>query len=144
MSPNEGLINTGVALVDAVLTIANLPGAGAFQLAVDAALKKRRAMARDILIEAIQREGVENVQFKDEDADEFIQMMLRFQKASEEGAARQNLKLLAQVIVGLKRNSTFQFDKFQTFANVLESSNSGRNPFPWKNVSLLFREFREK
>jgi hypothetical protein len=48
-------------------------------------------------------------------------MMMRFSKAAEEGTARQNLKLLAQVIVGLKRNRTFEFDKFQACANVLET-----------------------
>jgi hypothetical protein len=48
-------------------------------------------------------------------------MMMRFAKAAEEGTARQNLKLLAQVIFGLKRNRTFEFDKFQACANVLET-----------------------
>ena len=48
-------------------------------------------------------------------------MIMRFFKAAEEGTARQNLRFLAQVIVGLKKNSTFEFDKFQACVNVLET-----------------------
>jgi len=37
-----------------------------------------------------------------------------------DGAARENLRLLAQVIVGLKKNKALEPDKFRKWANILE------------------------
>lgn len=99
----------------------HLPGASVLGRAVNAAYDKRRVAAQEILMEAIKREGIENLQFKEGDADDLVQMIMRFSKAAEAGTARQNLKLLAQVMVGLKRNRTFEFDKFQACANLLET-----------------------
>ena len=48
-------------------------------------------------------------------------MVLRLGAAAAKGAARNNLRLLSQVIVGLKRHRSFEFDRFQKWANVLET-----------------------
>jgi len=117
----KGVILSGVTLAQEALTALNMPGASLLERAVNAAYEKRLAAAREVLIEAIKQEGIENVQFEEGDVDDLVQMMMRFAKAAEEGAARQNLKLLAQVIFGLKRNRAFEFDKFQACANVLET-----------------------
>ena len=121
MADGRDVVLSGVTLAKEALSVLHLPGASILEQYVNAAYEKRKAAAREILIDAIKREGVENLQFEEGDADELVQMMMRFAKAAEEGTARQNLKLLAQVIFGLKRNRTFEFDKFQAYANVLET-----------------------
>ena len=63
----------------------------------------------------------EDIEFGENDADELVQMLMRFWHASEIGTARENLELLAKVIVGLKRNQALVFDQFQNYANTLES-----------------------
>jgi hypothetical protein len=52
---------------------------------------------------------------------ELVQMLLRFSSAVDGGAAHKNLRLLAQVIFGLKRNKTFEYDKFSKWANILQT-----------------------
>ena len=69
----------------------------------------------------IEEGKAEDITFGESDADELVQMLMRFWRAAETGAARQNLELLSKVILGLKRNSTLEFDRFQTYANVLEA-----------------------
>jgi hypothetical protein len=98
-----------------------VPGSAILEKAVDAAYERRLRSARDVLIETIRHEGVESLAFSKDNADDLIQMMMRFAKAAQEGAARKNLKLLSEVIVGLKKNDDFRFDKFQLCANVLET-----------------------
>jgi hypothetical protein len=41
--------------------------------------------------------------------------------AVERGTAKENLDLLSKVIVGLKRNRLFEFDRFQEWCTILES-----------------------
>lgn len=121
MADSRGVVLTGVTLAQEVLSALHLPGASILETMVNAAYERRRASAREIFIELIKREGTENLQFEEGEVDDLIQMMMRFAKAAEEGTARQNLRLLAQVIFGLKRNRIFEFDKFLACANVLES-----------------------
>jgi hypothetical protein len=52
--------------------------------------------------------------------DPMVDILLRFSKAISDGTARDNLKLLAQVIAGLKKNKALQPDKFRKWAGVLE------------------------
>ena len=131
MDGSKGVILTGATLAEEVLSALHWPGASILERAVTAALERRRAEVRNMLLEAIRREGIENLQFEEGEADDLVQMMMRFAKASEEGVARANLKLLAQVIIGLKRNHAFEFDKFQSCANVLENFLSGMKSFSW-------------
>ena len=121
MSGGKGVIFTGISLIQETLSALSLPGSAILERAVHAAYERRLRAARDVLLETIRREGVENFEFSEDDADDLIQMMMRYAKAAQEGAARQNLTLLAEVIVGLKKNRAFEFDKFQASANVLET-----------------------
>jgi len=45
---------------------------------------------------------------------------MRFTKAVADGAARENLHLLAQVIAGLKKNKALEGDKFRKWCSMLE------------------------
>jgi hypothetical protein len=116
---DKGAVLATVTAIQETLAAFGVPGASVLERLATAAYEKRVAAARDIFIETLRREGLNNLRFAESDADDLVQMLMRFTKASEEGAARHNLKLLAQVIVGLKRNVALEFDKFQTYANVL-------------------------
>jgi hypothetical protein len=48
-------------------------------------------------------------------------MVLRLLDAVSKGTARRNLRLMSEVIVGLKRHRLFEFNNFQRWANVLET-----------------------
>ncbi|WP_156898234.1 hypothetical protein [Methylocapsa acidiphila] len=148
----QNLIRGGTAFVQDVLAGLSLPGSAVFGLAVANALERRKQEAIGVLIDEIKKEGIQNIKFSNNDADEFVQMLLRFSSAVDAGAVRQNLRLLAQVIVGLKRHKTFEFkfDRFSKWANVLQSltrneilflgacyknvSDRDPNEF-WKNIS---------
>jgi hypothetical protein len=90
-----------------------------------------------MMIETIKREGPENLQFDEDEVDEFVQMMLRFNKACLEGAAKESLRFVSQVIFGLKRNRTFEFDKFQLCTNVLEALTRDEIPFIGRMYKFL-------
>jgi hypothetical protein len=121
MSTKSDVTLSITATISDIISAAQLPGSSILQRAVEKALDKRKQEAVDALIAAIAAEGPNSIVFVDSDADELVQMLLRFWKAASEGAARENLRLLANVIIGLKRNSTLFFDQFQECANVLEN-----------------------
>jgi hypothetical protein len=89
--------------------------------AVSKAFEHRNRAAIDVLIAEVAKGKEEGIEFTEDDADEFVQTLLRFLSAVDAGAARQNLRLLAQVIFGLKRNKTFEYDKFSRWANILQT-----------------------
>lgn len=120
MAGSKDIVLSGVVVAQEILSALQLPGASLTQKAVEAALSRRAKAGREILFETIRQEGLDFSKPKEE-VDDFIQMMMRFSKSVNEGTARQNLKLLAQVMVGLKKNRTMDFDKFQSCANVIET-----------------------
>ncbi|MBB3592708.1 hypothetical protein FHX08_003052 [Rhizobium sp. BK529] len=60
------------------------------------------------------------IDFEADDIEPFIAVTLRFAKAMEMGTAHENLRLLAQVIAGLKKNKALTADTFMRWAGVLE------------------------
>jgi hypothetical protein len=72
------------------------------------------------LIEEVSKGSPEPINFTESDTDPLIEIIYRFSKAAADGAARENLRLLAQVIAGLKRNKALEPDKFRKWANILE------------------------
>lgn len=121
MSNGRDIVLSGAILAAETLSALSLPGASVVDKAVTGALDRRAKVAREVLLESISKEGVDEILQSEQDLDEFVQMMMRFSKCANEGAARQNLKLLAQVISGLKKNHILKFDKFQSCANVIEA-----------------------
>jgi len=117
----QDVVLTGTAIAQDVMGALFLPGSAVLGLAVEKALERQKNQAISILLDAIAEGERDNIVFGHDDADELVQMLLRFKAATEAGAARQNLKLLAQVIVGLKRNRTLEYDRFSRWANVLET-----------------------
>ena len=119
MAGNE-LIPFGAAVAADVLSAFHLPGGNTLQATATAFVEKRRREAATILIEEVSRGWHGQISFAEHDVDPLIEIILRFSKAVAEGAARENLRLLAQVIAGLKKNKALQPDKFRKWCGVLE------------------------
>jgi 3',5'-cyclic AMP phosphodiesterase CpdA len=59
--------------------------------------------------------------FEENDVHEFVHTVLRLDDAVSKGTARRNLRMMSQVIVGLKRHRLFEFNNFQRWATLLET-----------------------
>ncbi len=96
------------------------PFGGLFSKVADAYLEKRAALARDILIKEIEDGFHGGTTFEEEDIDPLIDILLRFSKAVSDGASKTNLRLLAQIVAGLKKNKALDGDAFRRWAAALE------------------------
>jgi hypothetical protein len=88
---------------------------------VERSIEKRNREAFCVIVSELERGQSQGVTFGEDDVNDFVQMVLRIVDAIGKGTANRNLRLLAQVIVGLKRCQAFEFDRFQKWANVLET-----------------------
>jgi hypothetical protein len=82
-------------------------------------LDRRTAEARDILIEELKQGRAIEAQVASQD--DAIAVIWRFLRASVEGSARLNLRLLAKAIVGQLQTGTLVADEFLQFADALSS-----------------------
>lgn len=115
------LITYGGALAGDVVS-ALVPGGSTISKIVDAYAEKKKAEAADMLIGEVSRGYHGEIEFDTHDIDPLIEIIYRFWKAVEAGAARENLRLLAQVIGGLKKNKALDdTDQFRKWSNILES-----------------------
>lgn len=114
MSGKE-MLPFGAAIASDVLSALQLPGGAFLSKFADKYLERKQKEAAEILIEEIAKGS-----FSESDIDPLIEITYRFSKAAADGAARENLRLLAQVIAGLKRNKALNSDKFRKWANILE------------------------
>lgn len=81
----------------------------------------RRNEAMLALVEAIEKGEQDFRHLDPEEIDPMVRITLRYVKAVQTGAAIENLKLLASIIAGQKRNRTLNYDKFSKWASCLES-----------------------
>jgi hypothetical protein len=109
------------ALIRDALSALHVPGGETLGHLVEQEIEKRNLESFKAILEELAKGAEENVVFEKDDVQPFVQMTLRLLEAVNRGAARRNLRLLAQVIIGLKRNRAFEFDRFQKWATVLES-----------------------
>jgi hypothetical protein len=119
MSGKE-IIPWGAAIASDVLSAFNVPGGSLLSKLGDKYLEKKQREAAEILIEEVSKGSSEPINFPDSEADPLIEIIYRFSKAAADGAARENLRLLAQVIAGLKRNKALEANQFRRWANILE------------------------
>lgn len=90
----------------------------AFGVAAQHLLRRRAEAARDILLDEIRR-GDKDLTAQEVDA--VVAVLLRYGRAAQEGAARLNLRLMAQVIVGQARLGCLYADEFLRYADILAS-----------------------
>ena len=109
-----------VAIVKDLLHALHLPGAETLGALVEKEIEKRNRATFNMLLEELEKARDGGVTFQEDDVHDFAQMVLRLYDAVSKGTARRNLRLMSQVIVGLKRHRLFEFDNFQRWANVLE------------------------
>ncbi|MGN4031768.1 transposase, partial [Burkholderia gladioli] len=76
---------------------------------LDRLLKTRRERATEIMLEALKR-GTTRVH--PDDLEESVSVLYRYLRAAEEGAARRNLRLLADVFAGQVRGKAVAADEF--------------------------------
>lgn len=113
---NSRMLSFGGALVgDIVSTL--VPGGSLFSKLVDQHLAQKTQEAVEIALQELSRG---NLEFGEEDAQPFVAVLLRYSKAASEGAARRNLRLLMQIVVGLKRNKALREDAFRRWAGIVE------------------------
>jgi hypothetical protein len=118
--PDTDIIPFGAAVVGDVLSALSIPGGNTFSALAFAALAKKRREAAEILIEEISSGRHGPVEFDAHDVDPLIEIILRFSKVVAEGAARENLVLLAQVIAGMKKHRALESDEFRKWSKVIE------------------------
>jgi hypothetical protein len=108
------------AIAGDVLSKFGIPGGNTLALA-GVWLDERRRAAADVLIDEVSKGHHGAIVFEEHDVDPLIEIIYRFTKAVADGASMDNLRLLAQVIAGLKKNKALDPDKFRKWANVLET-----------------------
>lgn len=109
------------SIVKDILHAVHLPGAETLGALVEKEISDRNKATFNALLEELEKARDEGVTFAENDVHEFVQMVLWLFDSVSKGTARKNLRLMAQVISGLKRNRLFEFDKFQKWATVLEA-----------------------
>ncbi|TAX91558.1 hypothetical protein ELH97_06300 [Rhizobium leguminosarum] len=115
-----GTLPWGASVAAEVLSNIGMPGGNLLVSLVDAYQEKKRTEASELLIEEIAAGRHGPVNFDSDDVDPFIAVTLRFARAVEIGSSRDNLRLLAQIIAGLKKNKALTGDAFMRWAGVLE------------------------
>ncbi len=117
MSKDEkSLTRFGAALLGDALSAVGIPGGSTLSELFKGAIAKRQLEALDILGKEL---AAGNLNLEDADVDAFVLAILRFSKAVDDGVARDNLRLLAKVIVGLKKNKALSTDSFSRWASIL-------------------------
>lgn len=117
---DSDLLPFGASIASDVLAAFSLPGGAVLTTVATSYIAKRRRNAAEILIKEIASGKHGPINFDEHDVEPLIDVILRFSKAVDEGAARENLVLLAQVIAGLKRNRALDTDHFRRWCAILE------------------------
>jgi hypothetical protein len=115
------LIPFGAAIAGDILSMFGLPGGNTLVQIAQGLLDKKRREATEILISEMSNGHHGHINFDEHDVDPLIDIILRFSKAVADGAAKENLRLLAQVIAGLKKKKALEGDKFQRWCGILEN-----------------------
>ncbi|WP_190237465.1 hypothetical protein [Rhizobium sp. R635] len=110
------LISYGAAFAGDLISLL-VPGGGLFSKLADGYVAKRRQEAIEVCLEELSRGKEEYVEA---DMEPFVVILLRYSKAVADGASMKNLRILAQIIAGLKKNKALSGDLFQRWAGILE------------------------
>jgi hypothetical protein len=102
-----------------IATDVSIPGSNTASAIIDTLLRKRLEIARDIFLEEIKAGNA--VKIKAATRDHEIGVMYRFSRAAQEGAARENLKLLAKFIVGFGERGKLFADDFYNFSAAIST-----------------------
>lgn len=110
-----------VAIVKDLLHALHLPEGETLGALVEKEIEERNRSTFNTLLQELEKARDEGFAFEENDVHDFVQMVLRLLNSVSKGTARRNLRLMSQVVVGLKQHRLFEFDNFQRWANVLET-----------------------
>jgi hypothetical protein len=97
----------------------HVPVVGVVKVAIQQVFKRRLAAAREILLEEMKC-GDKDI-FDAAELEEVAAIIYRYGRAAQEGAARINLRLLAQVMAGQRHAGVLKADEFLYYADILSS-----------------------
>ncbi|MBM3567994.1 MAG: hypothetical protein FJX46_04475 [Alphaproteobacteria bacterium] len=97
--------------------LSGIPGSALLGEAFKAVMEKRMRHARDVLTEELKRGAISIPEASA--ADPLAAMLFRYIRAAQEGSARLNLRLLAQVIAGQAHCGNLIADEFLYYADIL-------------------------
>lgn len=117
---SKDVLTFGSAVAGDLLSALGVPGGGTLAHLAGAFMEKRRKEAVDTFLSELSSGYHGSVQFAKEDLDPLVSILLRFSKAASDGAAIANLRLLSQVVIGLKKNKAMDDDNFRRWCAVLE------------------------
>ncbi len=106
---------TGNLFADA-LALFGIPASTGLE-AFNRYLTARSVAARDTLFEELRAGNIDALQAANED--EVIAVIYRYALAVRDGSARRNIRLLAKIMVGLKKRDRLYSDEFNRYADVL-------------------------
>jgi hypothetical protein len=130
------MVPWGSAIVGDVLSVLQVPGSGFLGKLGDKYLERKQTEAAEILIEEMAKGTSDPSSISESDVDPLIEITYRYSKAAADGAARRNLRLLAQVIAGLKRSKALEPDRFRKWANILEQLTRDELMVVGKSIAL--------
>lgn len=124
LSPGSLDALTGAtAIVADVLSALSIPGGSLLSTTINSLVAKKRRFATDILAEELKDGFHGEIDWDAHDIDPLAGCIMRLSKAVDYGTAKENLRLIAQVISGLKSRNTLSEDKFSRWCSVLEQLN---------------------
>jgi hypothetical protein len=132
------LLDSLPAVVGDVFGCFSMPAGGIAGEALKALFKKRADDAREIMLTEL---SSGKVRFSETDAEEAVAIVYRYLRAAQEGAARVNLRLLAQVLSGQAHLGLIKADEFLYYADILaplrrdEILLTGRIIRHWENAT---------
>jgi len=103
-------------IIQDFFALKNIPGGFSASLLLQRVFDKKAFQAREILFEAIKQGGLPDI-----DKDDYVFILYRYLRAAQEGAARINLCLLAEVISGKAGSRKLTSDKFLYYADLIAS-----------------------
>ncbi|WP_234052601.1 MULTISPECIES: hypothetical protein [unclassified Xanthobacter] len=97
-----------------------LPGSGTISHIFQKVIDDRRRKSVEILIDELSHGIHGQIKFEDTDVEPVVAMVLRISRAISDGTSIQNIRLLSQVIAGLKTKRALSEDAFLKWAKILE------------------------
>ncbi|MFG1364062.1 hypothetical protein [Xanthobacter versatilis] len=98
-----------------------VPGSGTLTHIVNKVIERRRERAAEILLQELSSGLHGPVIFDNLDVEPVVAMTLRISRAVSDGTSMRNIRFLAQVVAGLKKNRLLSEDAFLKWSKIVES-----------------------
>jgi hypothetical protein len=113
---SQQIARIGGVAIEEIFACLSIPGGATASAMLQKVFEKKAQEARAILLEEISQGGAPAMA-----DDEAVYIIYRYLRAAQEGTARVNLRLLAQVIAGQRRADALKADEFLYYADIISS-----------------------